>query len=127
MRIVDDRILLSATDLMRFAGCVHATALDLSWLQGQGPAPREDPDDARLLQKQGDAHEAAHLDRLKSEGRYVVEIERGISHATLKQRVRRLPEGPMWFSRGRFFPETGVAGRTFWNGSRPLPGWGLQL
>lgn len=94
MRIVDDRILLSATDLMRFAGCVHATALDLSWLQGQGPAPREDPDDARLLQKQGDAHEAAHLDRLKSEGRYVVEIERGDLARDAETTREALARGP---------------------------------
>ena len=30
--------LLSASDLMRFAGCAHATTLDLAWMRGQGPA-----------------------------------------------------------------------------------------
>lgn len=70
------RILLSASDLMRFMGCTHATALDLAHMRGQGPAPREDSDDAALLQKQGDAHEAAHLAKLKASGVSVVEIAR---------------------------------------------------
>jgi uncharacterized protein len=70
------RILLSATDLMRFMGCAHATALDLAHMRGIGPAPREDSDDAALLQKQGDAHEAAHLAKLKASGVSVVEIAR---------------------------------------------------
>jgi hypothetical protein len=45
-------------------------------MRGTGPKPREDSEDAALLQKQGDAHEAAHLARLKSAGRTVIEIER---------------------------------------------------
>lgn len=73
----DDQFLFAASDLMRFMGCVHATTLDLAYLQRQGLMPREDSDDALLLQKQGDAHEAAHLERLKGEGCSVVEIERG--------------------------------------------------
>ncbi|GAB4275514.1 MAG: TM0106 family RecB-like putative nuclease [Pararhodobacter sp.] len=74
---MDGKILLSASDLMRFMGCRHATALDLARLRGEGPEPRADSEDAELLQKQGDAHEAAHLARLKADGRAVVEIERG--------------------------------------------------
>ncbi|WP_067732776.1 TM0106 family RecB-like putative nuclease [Novosphingobium naphthalenivorans] len=70
------RILLSASDLMRFMGCTHATALDLAYMRGKGPVPREDSDDAALLQKQGDAHEAAHLAKLKASGVSVVEIAR---------------------------------------------------
>lgn len=77
MREIDNKLLFSATDLMRFMGCAHATALDLMRLRGEGPTPGEDTEDAALLQKQGDAHEAAHLERLKTEGKCVVEIERG--------------------------------------------------
>ena len=77
MRDVGGQILFSATDLMRFMGCSHATTLDLSRLQGEGPDPREDSEDAALLQKQGDAHEAAHLARLGAAGRGIVEIARG--------------------------------------------------
>ena len=77
MRSIEgDRILLSASDLMRFMGCTHATALDLAYMRGNGSVPREDSDDAALLQKQGDAHEAAHLAKLKASGVPVVEIAR---------------------------------------------------
>ena len=67
MRDVGGQILFSATDLMRFMGCAHATTLDLARLRGAGPEPREDSEDAALLQKQGDAHEAAHLARLSAD------------------------------------------------------------
>src|SRR6056297_2134122 len=76
MREIGGNILFSASDLMRFMGCAHATTLDLMRLRGEGPEPGEDSEDAALLQKQGDAHEAAHLERLKVSGRYVVEIPR---------------------------------------------------
>lgn len=77
MRDIGGNILFSATDLMRFMGCRHATALDLAYLRGHGPEPREDSEDAELLQKQGDAHEAAHLQGLKAAGKAVAEIARG--------------------------------------------------
>ena len=76
MRKFRDKILFSATDLMRFMGCDHATTLELMHLRGEGPEPGEDSEDAVLLQKQGDAHEAAHLQRLKANGKGVVEISR---------------------------------------------------
>ncbi|MCC5956239.1 MAG: TM0106 family RecB-like putative nuclease [Natronohydrobacter sp.] len=76
MRNLNGHILFSATDLMRFMGCAHATTLDLMRLRGVGPEPRADSEDAALLQKQGDAHEIAHLERLKTSGRSVVEIAR---------------------------------------------------
>ncbi|WP_068110680.1 TM0106 family RecB-like putative nuclease [Tropicimonas marinistellae] len=77
MRETDGRVLLSASDLMRFMGCAHSTALDLLRLRGEGPEPGEDSEDVALLQKQGDAHEAAHLEKLKSSGLTIVEVPRG--------------------------------------------------
>ena len=75
-------VLLSASDLVRFAGCAHATTLDLAWMMGRGTAPGEDSEDALLLQRHGDAHEARHLARLRAAGRGVVEIVReGVSLA----------------------------------------------
>jgi hypothetical protein len=77
MRDVSGHILFSASDLMRFMGCSHATTLDLERLRGEGPEPRADSEDVALLQKQGDAHEAAHLARLNAAGIGVMEIARG--------------------------------------------------
>lgn len=78
------KIILSASDLMRFQGCRHATSLDLDWLDrkrssrtGKGGeiGPVEDDEAARLLQAKGDAHERAFLAELKSAGIDVAEIE----------------------------------------------------
>lgn len=60
----NSRIVLSASDLMRFQGCVHAAALDLRYLNGEKLIPAEDTASARLIQSKGDAHERAFLDRL---------------------------------------------------------------
>ncbi len=37
MREIGGNILFSASDLMRFMGCAHATTLDLMRLRGEGP------------------------------------------------------------------------------------------
>ena len=77
MRALKGRTLFSASDLMRFTGCAHATTLDIAHMEGRGPVPRQDSDDAKLLQKQGDAHEATHLEKLKADSERVIEIDRG--------------------------------------------------
>ena len=46
-------------------------------MAGIGPKPREAAEDTALLQKQGDAHEAGHLGRLREAGRGIIEIDRG--------------------------------------------------
>ena len=76
MRNLDGRIFLSASDLMRFMGCAHATTLDLAYLNGSDLMPRQDSEDAALVQSQGNAHEAAHLQRMKTAGKRVIEIPR---------------------------------------------------
>jgi predicted RecB family nuclease len=83
MRDLDGRIFLSATDLMRFTGCPHATTLD-------------------LLQKQGDAHEAAHLALLKEAGRTVMEIERGKLGENAEATHAALAAGPDVVFQGAF-------------------------
>lgn len=77
MKRIETGLLLSATDLMRFMGCMHATSLDLALLRGDGPEPRADTEDAELLQRHGDVHEAAHLAALKAAGKSVAEMARG--------------------------------------------------
>ncbi len=46
-----DILLSAASDLMRFMGCVHATAMDLRSLRGERLTPAEDTEDAKLLQQ----------------------------------------------------------------------------
>src|SRR3546814_6645135 len=47
VRTIGNTILFSATDLMRFVGCAHATALDLAYMRGEPLTPREDTEDER--------------------------------------------------------------------------------
>jgi uncharacterized protein len=79
---------------MRFMSCRHATALDLAYMRGNGPVPREDRDDVVLLQKQGDAHEAAHLAKLKASGVSVIEIGRSDLARNARETRAALAEGP---------------------------------
>lgn len=103
MRFLDDRLLLSASDLMRFVACRRATALDLRALYGEALEPAEDSEDAALLQAHGMAHEARYLDGLRAGGRRVVEIPRegGLTAAVAATR-EALAEGPDVVYQGAF-------------------------
>lgn len=76
MRRIGDELRLSASDLMRFKGCRHATTLDLRLVEVGDLSPREDTSEAALLQRQGDEHELAFLEELRSQGRSIVEIQK---------------------------------------------------
>ncbi|MDO9589028.1 MAG: TM0106 family RecB-like putative nuclease [Brevundimonas sp.] len=76
MRRIDGKLRLSASDLMRFQGCRHATALDLRYLDDRSLTPDADTDDALLLQRQGDDHELNFLETLRSSGRVIAEIDK---------------------------------------------------
>lgn len=82
-------IRLSASDLMRFTSCIHASALDLQYLNGNGPEPVEDSEDAALLQRRGDAHEATYLATQKSLGG-VLEIDRDLPFEVAAARTREV-------------------------------------
>ena len=102
MRSLDGRIFLSASDLMRFTGCAHATTLDLAYLQERDLTPREDSEDALLLQKLGDAHELAHLKFIKDGGRSVTEIARSGLVKDAEATRAALAEGPEVVFQGAF-------------------------
>ncbi len=74
MRMIDGKLRLSASDLMRFKGCRHATTLDLRLIEVGDLEPANDGAEAKLLQRQGDEHELAFLQELKSQGRKIAEI-----------------------------------------------------
>lgn len=76
MKLEGEQILLSASDLMRFTGCVHATTLDLRYARGEPLSPVEDSEDAKILQKYGDAHEERHLAELREKGLRVLQFSR---------------------------------------------------
>lgn len=65
--------LYSASDLVNFLGCAHATALDLRQLRAP-VARRPDDEQAELLQEMGIAHERAFLERLRRDGRTIADV-----------------------------------------------------
>ena len=76
-------LLFSASDLVNFLGCTHATFLDLRQL-GE-PVEINDADEyMEMLQEKGHEHEQAYLAQLRDERRSVVEIARGVG---LEERV----------------------------------------
>ncbi|MBI3746741.1 MAG: TM0106 family RecB-like putative nuclease, partial [Chloroflexi bacterium] len=75
MQFLDGRLVTSATDLVGYLACDHLATLELGRVAGlwERPDRRDDPTIA-LIQEKGDLHESAYLDRLRLEGRSVVEI-----------------------------------------------------
>jgi predicted RecB family nuclease len=96
------RTIFSASDLVNFMGCVHATTFDAINLIEPASFPPDD-DSAVLLQEKGIEHELAYLARLRGEGRSVAEIS---AEGTLEERVdatrRAMREGPDVIYQGAF-------------------------
>jgi predicted RecB family nuclease len=73
----EDRLVLSPTDLARFLGCAHASALDLQVALGRRGRPADGVDEhLEFIAARGLAHERAYLDRLREAGRRVVAMGR---------------------------------------------------
>jgi predicted RecB family nuclease len=96
MRLLDGKLRLSASDLMRFKGCRHATALDLRRIEIGDIHPVADGEEAVLLQEQGDAHELAFLEHLRASGRSIVEIPKeGLTlERSVELTTEAMREGP---------------------------------
>ena len=78
-----DRIIFSATDLISYLGCCHATFLDIADLR-QPRIEREADPTQELLRKKGLEHERKHLACLSGQGKRVVMID---PYSTIDQRV----------------------------------------
>ena len=102
MQAREGSTLFSASDLVNFMGCTHATVLDLHQLV-QPVAFGPDDEQAQLLQEKGLEHERAYLERLRAEGRTVIEID---GHAGIIEKAERtrtaLREGPDVIYQGAF-------------------------
>ncbi|MGZ8563778.1 MAG: TM0106 family RecB-like putative nuclease, partial [Candidatus Limnocylindria bacterium] len=75
-RTDDGTIIVSATDLVGYLACDHLSTLELGRVEGRWEKPprRADPT-VQLMQDRGDAHEAAHLAKLRADGKWVIEIQ----------------------------------------------------
>jgi predicted RecB family nuclease len=73
----DGTLIVSATDLVGYLACDHLSTLELGRIDGRWERPHRREDlTVRLMQDRGDAHEAAHLERLRAAGRSIVEIDK---------------------------------------------------
>src|SRR5262245_20382686 len=77
MQRVNGQILLSPSDLNNYVECTHLTTLALEVARDERPRPHLPDEEAELLRRKGAAHEHAHLERLRADGRAVVEIDLG--------------------------------------------------
>src|SRR5262249_14651105 len=96
------KLIFSATDLVTFLGCRHATFLDRRQLDEPVPLPPDDPY-LELLQEKGGEHARAHLERLRAQGLAIVEIP---GDGFLDERTERtraaMAEGPDVIYQGAF-------------------------
>ena len=109
MLLHNGRTIFSASDLVNFMGCSHATASDVGHLVTPTTFPPDD-ESAVLLQQKGIEHEIAYLDRLRADGRSIIEIP---TRGTIEERAdatrRAMRDGPEVIYQGAF-----LAGR--WHG-----------
>ncbi|MHB8459490.1 MAG: TM0106 family RecB-like putative nuclease [Candidatus Limnocylindrales bacterium] len=91
MQLIDGTIIVSATDLVGYLACDHLARLELGRIEGhwEKPPHRTDPE-LELLQERGDAHEHEYLERLRSAGRSIHEIEN--RHPTSPAELRAAEE-----------------------------------
>ena len=73
MQNYDGRRLYSASDLVNFLGCPHASTLDVRQLTEPVDFPDDDAQ-TKLLQEKGLAHERDYLESLRAQGRSIVEV-----------------------------------------------------
>ena len=83
MFIQTDSTVFSATDLINYLGCRHATFLDLADLRQPMLKAESDPTQ-ELLKKKGLEHERKHLACLRAQGKRVAMID---PYATIDQRI----------------------------------------
>ena len=70
MRRIDNRLLLSASDLNTYLGCPHASGLDYRHsILGEALNPAADDEGLTLLQRRGFEHEQRHFEQLRASAR----------------------------------------------------------
>src|SRR5882724_11234458 len=74
---VGAHIALSPSDLNDYVECQHLTTLALEVARGDRARPFVVDEHAELLRRKGELHERAYLERLRAEGRQIVEITLG--------------------------------------------------
>jgi predicted RecB family nuclease len=77
VRLADEVLLLSPSDLSGFLACEHLTTLDLAVARGEREQAVVENDQRDLIQRKGEEHERAYLETLRAAGYSIVEIDFG--------------------------------------------------
>ena len=97
------QILYSATDLVTYIGCKHASFLDYKALTEELERSEDSPL-VKLLQKKGFEHEGEFLQQLKNEGLSTVEIPKGLDlESRFNSTIQALQSGADIIFQGAFF------------------------
>src|SRR5919106_5945632 len=93
MRLVDDRIELSASDLASHLGCRHLTQLDLLVARGGLTPPRWRDPTLDVLQQRGLELEQLYLDHLRAEGLTIAAAGERDGEAGLERTLAAMHDG----------------------------------
>jgi len=74
MQALNGRLVLSPSDLNDYVECPHLTTLALEVARGTRPRPFVLNEHGDLLRRKGEEHERAYLERLRADGREVVNV-----------------------------------------------------
>ncbi|HZD53299.1 MAG TPA: hypothetical protein VE175_09635, partial [Woeseiaceae bacterium] len=88
MRLVDQLLRLSATDLANHLSCAHLSQLSRAVAEGRAEKPQRHDPIAEILRERGWAHEKAYLEHLQAEGVEVVVIPEEGGEAESVERTR---------------------------------------
>jgi predicted RecB family nuclease len=75
MKVRERELAFSPSDLNAFLACPHLTWLELAVARDELKKPHRPNPQAELIRAKGDEHEAAYLQRLRDDGRDIVEID----------------------------------------------------
>src|SRR5712692_4224242 len=79
MQVLDGQLLLSATDLVGHLACNHLSFLEMGAAKGECSRPFRDDPQLDLIARRGLEHERWYLDRLRAEGKAVIEIGQSLA------------------------------------------------
>jgi predicted RecB family nuclease len=74
MRFVDGQPVFSPSDLTGYLACDHLLTLELRAMAGEVSRPERDDPELAILARRGLEHETRYLERLRADGRTVVDI-----------------------------------------------------
>jgi len=89
MRILDDQLVLSPSDLANFLVCRHRAGLDLAAVRKVLDKPRYENPYAAMLRQHGDDHERAYVDSLRAAGKRIVDLSDAVDAAEKTKQAMR--------------------------------------